>query len=225
MQKIPESYKQILSEETKKEYYKEIISFLESEKKEGKIIYPEEKNIFNALELTTFEDIRVVILGQDPYHGKNQAHGLAFSVPENQIKLPPSLKNIFKELNKTPLLNKEGLGVVSGNLEKWSKQGVLLLNTILTVEESKPASHSKIGWEKFTDNIIKTISEKKENIVFLLWGNYAISKEKLINNSKHKIIQTSHPSPLGAWRGFLGSKCFSETNDYLNKKGIKEVKW
>lgn len=217
MHKIPQSYQKIISGEINKNYFKEIISFLETEKKAWKVIYPEEKNIFKALELTKFEDIKVVILWQDPYHWENQAHWLAFSVPENQKKLPPSLKNIFKELWKT---NKK-----NWNLEEWAKQWVLLLNTILTVEKSKPASHSKIGWEIFTDNLIKTISEKKENIVFLLWWNYAISKNKLIDNSKHKIIETSHPSPLGAWRWFLWSWCFEETNNYLKEKKIWEIKW
>ena len=217
MLKIPSLWLQILKPETKKEYYKNILNFLSTEKKAWKIIYPEEKNIFKALELTKFEDIKVVILWQDPYHWENQAHWLAFSVPENQKKLPPSLKNIFKELGKIDEKN--------WNLENWAKQWVLLLNAILTVEESKPASHSKIGWEKFTDNLIKTISEKKENIVFLLWWNYAISKNQLIDNSKHKIIETSHPSPLWAWRWFLWSHCFIETNIYLKEKKIWEIKW
>lgn len=225
MLKIPSSYKKILSEEIKKDYFKKIISFLESEKKAWKIIYPEEKNIFKALELTPFENIKVVILWQDPYHWENQAHWLAFSVPENQKKLPPSLKNIFKEIPHSVSLKVGKVMQRNWNLEYLAKQWVLLLNTILTVEKSKPTSHSKIGWERFTDEIIKQISEKKENIVFLLWWNYAISKKNLIDSSKHKIIETSHPSPLGAWRWFLWSNCFIETNNYLKEKNIWEIKW
>jgi len=216
MLKIPSSWLQILKPEIEKDYYQDILNFLNSEKKEWKIIYPEEKNIFNALELTKFEDIKVVILGQDPYHQKWQAHWLSFSVPD-WIKIPPSLKNIYKELWKLEEKN--------WNLEKWSKQWVLLLNAVLTVEDSKPASHSKIGWGKFTDNIISQISEKRENVVFLLWWTFAKSKAKLINSEKHLILETSHPSPLWSYRWFLWSKCFIECNDFLEKKGIKKIIW
>jgi len=224
MLKIPSSYQKILSEETEKQYFKDIVSFLETEKKAWKIIYPEEKNIFNALELSNFENIKVVILGQDPYHQKWQAHWLAFSV-QDWVKIPPSLRNIFKEINNTPLLTREGLEVGSWNLENWSKQWVLLLNAILTVEDSKPASHSKIGWEKFTDNIISQISEKKENVVFLLWWGFAKSKAKLIDSSKHLVLETSHPSPLWSYRWFLWSNCFWECNEYLEKKWIWQIIW
>ena len=216
MLKIPSSWSEILKLETEKEYYKNIIDFLNSEKKDWKIIYPEEKNIFNALELTKFEDIKVVILGQDPYHQKWQAHWLSFSVPD-WVKIPPSLRNIYKELWK---LNEQ-----NWDLTSWAKQWVLLLNAILTVEDSKPASHSKIGWEKFTDNIISQISEKKENVVFLLWWAFAKSKAKLINSEKHLILETSHPSPLWSYRWFLWSKCFLECNEFLEKKGTKKIIW
>ena len=216
MLKIPSSWLQILKPEIEKEYYQDILNFLNSEKKDWKIIYPEEKNIFNALELTTFEDIKVVILGQDPYHQKWQAHWLSFSVPD-WIKFPPSLKNIYKELWKLEEKN--------WNLEKWSKQWVLLLNAVLTVEDSKPASHSKIGWGKFTDNIISQISEKRENVVFLLWWTFAKSKAKLINSEKHLILETSHPSPLWSYRWFLWSKCFLKCNEFLEEKNIKKIIW
>ncbi|MCD5380330.1 uracil-DNA glycosylase [Candidatus Gracilibacteria bacterium] len=222
MLKIPKSYQDILSKELDKNYFKEIVSFLKLEKKAGKIINPEEKNIFRALELTNFQDIKVVILGQDPYHQQGQAHGLSFSVQDG-IKVPPSLRNIYKEIESCI-----GLGdndTANGNLEGWAKQGVLLLNAVLTVEDSKPASHSKIGWEQFTDAIITKISEQKEDVVFLLWGAFAKSKAKLIDSTKHLILETSHPSPLGSYRGFLGSNCFKEANDYLKKKGKKEINW
>ena len=216
MLKIPTSYQKILSEETQKRYFKDITDFLETEKKIWKVIFPEEENIFRALELTHFEDIKVVILGQDPYHQEWQAHWLAFSVPE-WIKIPPSLKNIYKEIWK--------LEEKSWNLEKWSKQWVLLLNAILTVEDSKPASHSKIGWEKFSDFIISEISAKKENVVFLLWWAFAKSKAKLIDSNKHLILETSHPSPLWSYRGFLRSNCFIECNDFLESKWIRKINW
>jgi len=226
MLKIPKSYHKILSEETQKQYFKDIVSFLYSEKKAWKTIFPEDKNIFRALELTHFEDIKVVILGQDPYHQKWQAHWLAFSVPE-WIKIPPSLKNIYKEIENSivPSPTKERVRVRSWNLENWAKQWVLLLNSILTVEDSKPASHSKIGWEKFSDFIISQISDKRENVVFLLWWAFAKSKAKLIDSKKHLILETSHPSPLWSYRGFLGSNCFLECNDFLESKWKEKIEW
>jgi len=215
MLKIPLTYQKILSEETEKQYFKDIVSFLETEKKGWKIIYPEEKNIFNALNLTSFEDIKVVIIGQDPYHQKWQAHWLAFSV-QDWVKIPPSLRNIFKEL----WVKRE-----SWNLKEWSKQWVLLLNAILTVEDSKPASHSKIGWEKFTDNITKIISKELDWVIFILWGNFAKSKKTLIDQKKHFIIEWVHPSPLSASRWFFWSKPFSKANDILKKVWKKEINW
>ena len=176
--------------------------------------------IFNAFNLTPFNDVKVVILGQDPYHNVGQAHGLAFSVPDG-IQKPPSLQNIFKELN-------QDLGInipTNGNLEKWAKEGVLLLNASLTVRAHNAASHAKIGWQRFTDAAIRTLSEQKNNLVFILWGNYAIAKENLIDHNKHLILKTVHPSPLSASRGFFGCKHFSKTNEYLIKNGITPIDW
>ena len=229
MLQLPKTYQSPLKSELKKDYFKEIITFLDAEKNAWKTIYPEEKNIFRALELTDFNDIKVVILWQDPYHQKGQAHWLSFSV-QDWIKVPPSLRNIYKEIEsciwKTPLSSKgEGLGVRSGNLENWSKQWVLLLNSILTVEDSKPASHSKIWWERFTDSIIKKISDEKENVVFLLWWWFAKSKAKLIDSEKHLILETSHPSPLWSYRGFIWSWCFRECNKYLQANSKEEIIW
>ena len=183
-------------------------------------IFPPKKQIFRALELTPFENIKVVILGQDPYHGEGEANGLAFSVNKG-IKLPPSLRNIYKELESD-------LGVkppIQGDLTSWAKQGVLLLNSVLTVEKDKPGSHRNIGWEEYTDTIIKEISDKKENIVFILWGKYAQSKKDLIDERKHLVISSPHPSPFSARKGFFGSKPFSTTNTYLKSKGKKEIDW
>ena len=213
---IKNSWNNILKNEFTKQYFKNIVSFLENEKKAWKTIYPEEKNIFRALELTDFDHVKVVIIWQDPYHQPNQAQWLAFSVPE-WVKIPPSLKNIYKEIWKKEIKN--------WNLEAWTKQWVLLLNAILTVEENRPTSHSKIWWETFTDNIITQISEKKENVVFLLWWAFAKSKANLIDKKKHLILETSHPSPLWSFRWFLWSKCFQETNKYLKSKWKKEIKW
>lgn len=182
--------------------------------------FPKEEFVYRALELTPIDKVKVLILGQDPYHGENQANGLAFSVNKD-TKLPPSLKNIYKELNsdlgiKTP---------THGDLTTWAKQGVLLLNSILTVEKDKPASHRKLGWEEYTDRIIKQISKERENIVFILWGKYAESKIDLIDTNRHLIISSPHPSPFSARKGFFGSKPFSKTNNYLKEKGIKEIDW
>jgi uracil-DNA glycosylase len=182
--------------------------------------YPPTQDIFKALKLTPFERIKAVILGQDPYHGKNQANGLAFSV-NYDVKIPPSLRNIYKELNND-------LGIQPpehGDLTKWAKEGVLLLNSILTVEPHKPASHRNIGWEEYTDEIIRVINNKKKNVVFMLWGNYAQEKGKYINRNKHLVIESSHPSPFSARKGFFGSKPFSRCNTYLKKNGIKNIDW
>jgi len=217
---IDKSWKKVLYNEFQKEYFKNLKQFLVDEKSKGKKIYPPDSLIFNAFDKTPFEKIKVVILGQDPYHGTGQAHGLCFSVNDG-VKIPPSLRNIYKELSTDVDFNIPQ----NGNLEKWAEQGVLLLNATLTVRDSEAGSHQKKGWETFTDNVIKTISENKENIVFILWGNYAQSKQALINADKHLIIKSVHPSPLSASRGFFGSKPFSKTNMYLQNNGYTPINW
>ena len=185
-----------------------------------KIIYPPKDYIFNALKLTSYKDTKVVIVGQDPYHGEHQAHGLSFSVQKG-VKLPPSLQNIYKELESN-------LGVPprsDGDLTGWAKQGVLMLNAVLTVEKDKAASHRNLGWEPMTDYIIKTLNKKEEPVVFILWGNFAKEKAKLITNPNHYIIISPHPSPFSAYSGFFGSKPFSKTNDYLVSKGLTPIDW
>lgn len=216
---IEEGWYEALKQEFESSYFIGIKSFLIEEKRKY-VVYPPAKLIFNAFNLTPFDKVKVVIIGQDPYHNIGQAHGLAFSVPEG-IQPPPSLQNIFKELN-TDI----GMPIPhTGNLEKWAKDGVLLLNASLTVRANMAASHAKIGWQQFTDAAIKALSEKKEHLVFLLWGNYAIAKENLIDHSKHLILKTVHPSPLSASRGFFGCKHFSKTNEYLISNGIEPVRW
>ena len=216
---IEESWKAVLSEEFNKSYFNSLKSFLVEEKSRY-TVYPSGQNIFNAFSHTPFDSVKVVILGQDPYHGLGQAHGLCFSVPQ-EIKPPPSLVNIFKEL-KTDL----GLEIpTSGNLEHWAKQGVLLLNATLTVRANEAGSHQNKGWETFTDTVIKTISEQKSGVVFLLWGRYAHAKEQLIDASKHYILKAAHPSPLSAYNGFWGCKHFSKTNELLVKQGDKPINW
>lgn len=214
------SYEEIINKEKNKEYFKTIESFLKNERENGKEIYPEEKNIFKAFELTSLENTKVVIIGQDPYHGKGEAMGLSFSVPKG-IKVPPSLKNIYKELNME-YGEKERL---NGDLTSWAEQGVLLINSVLTVEKDLPASHKKIGWQTFTDTMIKEISNQKENVVFLLFGQYAESKRNLIDENKHFVIVTPHPSPFSARKGFFGSNCFKKTNEYLKNNNIEQVLW
>lgn len=184
-----------------------------------KTVYPDRENIYQAFDLTSFNDVKVVILGQDPYHGPNQAHGLAFSVQPG-AKFPPSLRNIYKELESDI-----GCRRMSPHLQDWAREGVLLLNTVLTVEAHQAHSHKKIGWETFTDEIIKNISEHLENVVFILWGKPAQSKTKLIDQNKHHIIHSVHPSPLSAHRGYFGSKPFSKTNAFLESKGIQPINW
>ena len=209
----------LLKEEYNKEYFKDLINFIKKEYKE-KTIYPPQNEVFNAFRYTDFDDIKVVILGQDPYHGPNQAEGLSFSV-SNEVLKPPSLKNIFKELESD-------LGIPfpeENSLKKWTKQGVLLLNAVLTVEEHKPTSHKDKGWETFTDNVIKIINEKNQPVVFILWGAYARAKKNLITNPNHYVIESAHPSPFSARNGFFGSKPFSKTNDFLRKNNIKEIDW
>lgn len=216
---IGNSWDNILEEEFKKEYFKTLLEFVKNEYK-NKIIYPKQNEVFNAFRYTSFEDVKVVILGQDPYHGPNQAEGLSFSV-SNEVLKPPSLKNIFKELESD-------LGIQfpeANSLKPWAKEGVLLLNAVLTVEEHMPTSHKDKGWEVFTDNIIRILNTKKEPVVFILWGSYARNKKELITNPNHLIIESPHPSPFSARTGFFGSKPFSKTNEYLKSKGIKEINW
>ncbi len=202
------------------ESFQQLTDFVRAEYTQ-KSIYPKPQDIFKAFWLTPFSDVQIVILGQDPYHGTNQAHGLSFSVPEN-IKVPPSLQNIYKEI-QTDLEIKKDFTI--GNLEPWAKQGVLLLNAILTVIANSPASHREKGWEEFTDTVIKTISDKRENVVFMLWGNFARSKKVLIDSSKHLILEAPHPSPFSAHSGFLGCKHFSKCNEYLRKYNKKAIDW
>lgn len=217
--KIEASWKLKLSEEFNKPYFKKLTEFVKSEY-QTQSIYPPGKEIFRAFDCCNFDDVKVVILGQDPYHGPNQANGLCFSVREG-VRIPPSLLNIFKEIL-------EDLGKpipTSGDLERWSHQGVLLLNATLTVQASAPGSHQNKGWETFTDAVIKKISDEKENLVFLLWGAYAQKKGEIIDRNKHLVLMSAHPSPFSADRGFFGSKHFSKANKYLTSKGLKEIEW
>ncbi len=200
-------------------YFKDLMAYVNKEYEE-KTIYPPKEDLFNALKQTSFKDTKVLIMGQDPYHGEGEAHGLSFSVKDG-VKLPPSLKNIYKELESD-------LGyppVTSGNLINWAKEGVLLLNSTLTVIKDTPNSHSKIGWDKFTDYIVKKLNEKEEPVIFILWGNFARSKKEFITNPKHLVIESAHPSPFSARNGFFGSKPFSKTNEFLKKNNIKEINW
>ena len=218
--KLENSWLKILQDEFEKPYMKKLSLFLNNEKKNNNIIYPPGSKIFNALNLTPFSSVKVIILGQDPYHGQNQANGLSFSV-EIGNKVPPSLQNIFKELNSDLKI----LPSQHGDLSNWAKQGVLLLNTILTVEASKPSSHSNKGWEIFTDKILHSLSSLKENLVFILWGKKAQEKILLIDESKHKILKSPHPSPYSANNGFFGSQPFSKTNFFLESKNIDKINW
>lgn len=217
--KIEEGWKKELIEEFHSQYFRQLKEFLVEDYGQH-TVYPAKKNLFKAFDLTPFEQVKVVILGQDPYHGAGQAHGLCFSVPSG-IKLPPSLKNIFKELETD-------LGIPqsnSGDLSLWAEQGVFLLNTYLSVREGQPLSHSKIGWEKFTDASISKLSEEREGLIFLLWGSNARKKKSLINTKKHHILESVHPSPLSAHRGFLGCQHFSKVNQLLREMGKKEIDW
>lgn len=219
MNLIGNAWDNVLKEEYQKDYFKRIIIHINKEYQE-KIIYPPKNMLFSALQITDYNKVNVVILGQDPYHGENEANGLSFSVNEG-IKIPPSLKNINKELyNDLGIINNN-----SGYLYNWAKQGVLLLNSVLTVEKDKPASHKDIGWQYFTDEIIKKLNERKQPIVFILWGNFAKSKKKLITNPQHLIIESTHPSPFSCNYGFFGSKPFSKTNIFLKEHNIKEIDW
>lgn len=214
------SWSTYLSEEKQKPYFQAILNFLKKEKSLHKIIYPPQPLIFNALKLTPLESVKIVIIGQDPYHGPKQAHGLAFSVPKGVLP-PPSLQNIFKELEEDIGIKKP----THGCLEKWAKQGVLLLNTVLTVEAGHAHSHANIGWETFTDKIIQTLNDQKENLVFLLWGSHAQKKGQIIDPRKHCVLKAVHPSPLSAHRGFLGCRHFSKANAFLKKIGKTPIDW
>jgi uracil-DNA glycosylase len=214
------SWKAVLGDEFQKPYFQTLKAFLQTEKQKGKTIYPPGKLIFNAFDSTPFEKVKVVILGQDPYHGPGQAHGLCFSVPRG-IASPPSLINIYKEI-------KEEFGFpipAHGNLEKWTRQGVLLLNAMLTVEANQAASHQNKGWEQFTDAAIHLLNEKREGLVFMLWGGYAKRKGAFIDTKKHLVLTASHPSPLSAHTGWFGNKHFSKANDYLKSIGKEPIDW
>ena len=216
---IGNAWDEELKEEYKKEYFTELMNFVKEEYK-NKTIYPKPNEVFNAFRYTDFDNVKVVILGQDPYHGPNQAEGLSFSVSDDVLK-PPSLKNIFKELESD-------LGIPfpkHNSLKPWAKQGVLLLNAVLTVEEHKPASHKGKGWEIFTDDVIDILNKREKPIVFILWGAFARSKKSLITNKQHYIIESAHPSPFSARNGFFGSKPFSKTNKFLREKGLEEIDW
>ncbi len=217
---IDNSWKTVLNSEFEKPYFKELVNFV-NEEYNTNTCYPEAQNIFEAFNLTSFDDVKVVILGQDPYHGPDQAHGLCFSVNKD-VATPPSLVNIYKEIN-----NDLGKQIPAhGNLEEWAKQGVLLLNAVLTVRAHEAASHKSKGWEKFTDAVIKAISEEKENVVFLLWGGYAKKKGAKIDKDKHLILTSGHPSPLSANRGYwFGNNHFSQTNTYLKEHDQSEIDW
>ena len=208
----------VLKDEFKKDYFKKLGIFVKNEYK-TKICYPQYKDIFNALRYTDYDEVKVVILGQDPYHGENEAHGLSFSVRDD-VKRPPSLNNIFKELESDL-----GIRKTNNDLTNWAKQGVLLLNSIMSVVKDTPLSHKEKGWEIFTDNIIKLLNEREQPIVFILWGGYARSKKKLITNKNHYIVESVHPSPLSAYNGFFGSKPFSKTNNFLISKNITPIDW
>jgi uracil-DNA glycosylase len=222
------SWEKLIQQESEKPYFKALQTYLKKERK-GSVIYPDEENVFRALEVTKLEDVRVVILGQDPYHGefldgvghrRPQAMGLSFSVPEG-CRLPPSLRNIFKELSADLNIEKPE----SGDLTGWARQGVLLLNTVLTVRAGQPNSHKNKGWEYFTDEIIRGVSSKEKHVVFVLWGNHAKTKKLLIDLTKHTVLESSHPSPLSAHNGFLGSKVFSKINQALVKNNQVPVEW
>lgn len=217
MNLVGNKWDDILKEEYQKEYFKKIVLYINRAYKE-RPIYPPKNYILRALSLTDYDDVKVVILGQDPYHGVGEANGLCFAVNKG-IKLPPSLQNIYKELNSD-------LGIpiaTTGDLTCWAKEGVLLLNSVLTVEKDKPASHKNLGWETFTDTIISKVNEKETPVVFILWGNFAKSKKRLITNPNHLVIESSHPSPFSCHSGFFGSRPFSRTNEFLKNNNIKEI--
>ncbi len=214
------SWKILLKDEFKKEYFKNLESFLTQEEQNQEVIYPPKENIFEALNQTPLNKVRVVLIGQDPYHGEGQAHGLSFSVLE-EVKIPPSLRNIYKEIADDLKLEIP----LHGNLTSWAREGVLLLNDVLTVRKSEAASHQKKGWEIFTNKIIELVDSECENVVFILWGSGAQKKAKKVDTTKHFIIKSVHPSPLSSYRGFFGSKPFSQCNHYLRTNGLEEINW
>jgi len=218
--KIDDTWKKALKSEFNKPYFLEIVNFLRTEKMQKKTIFPPGSLIFNAFNTTPIDKVKVVIIGQDPYHGAGQAHGLCFSV-QNGINPPPSLLNIFKELQEDIGINIPN----HGNLTHWAEQGVLLLNASLTVRANEPMSHAKIGWAQFTDAAIKKVSDEKKNVVFLLWGKFAQEKQSLIDETKHFVLKAAHPSPLSAYNGFLGCHHFSKTNEFLTRNGIDPIDW
>ncbi len=216
---MPYSWSQLIDEESTKPYYRELQSFLKSERKKYEI-YPPEKEVFSAFELTPFDKVKVVVLGQDPYHGEGQAHGLSFSVKKG-IKVPPSLANIYKELKAD-----QGIEIPNhGNLKNWARQGVLLLNTVMTVRKAEANSHQGKGWEIFTDRVVEALSTQKSDLVFILWGGPSQKKASKVNPDHHHLILSPHPSPLSSYRGFFGSKPFSRTNDFLRKSGKEPIDW
>ncbi|HUC80479.1 MAG TPA: uracil-DNA glycosylase [Flavisolibacter sp.] len=218
--KIEASWKKVLEDEFSKPYFKQITEHIKTEKEQGKTIYPPGPLIFNAFEQTPFDKVKVVLLGQDPYHGAKQAMGLSFSVPDG-VRPPPSLVNIFKELH-----DDTGVPIPThGNLTKWAQQGVLLLNAALTVRAGEPNSHAKIGWHQFTNTVIQKVSDQKENVVFILWGKFAQEKTELIDTKKHHPLKAAHPSPYAADKGFFGCQHFSKTNSYLMKHGHDPIDW
>ncbi|WP_207493980.1 uracil-DNA glycosylase [Aridibaculum aurantiacum] len=217
---IEDSWKQILEQEFAKSYFQQVVTFLKVERAQKKVIYPPGQLIFNAFNTTPFHKVKVVILGQDPYHGPGQAHGLSFSVPKG-VKPPPSLVNIFKEL-------KADVGMpipTSGDLTSWAQQGVLLLNAVLTVRAGEPASHATLGWTEFTNTVIQKLSDSRSGIVFMLWGRYAQEKQVLIDETKHHVLKAAHPSPFSADKGFFGCKHFSRANQLLVKQGVEPIDW
>lgn len=217
---IEKSWKKVLQDELKAPYFLELFHTVQKAYLGNTAIYPPQKSIFKAFELCSFDSVKVVILGQDPYHGEGQAHGLCFSVGDG-VKVPPSLKNIYKELQSD-------LGIpmrTTGDLSPWAKQGVLLLNATLTVEMDKPGSHQRLGWEQFTDAVVEKLSNEKKHLVFILWGKYAEAKGSKINRKKHLVLIAPHPSPFSARTGFFGCKHFSKTNEYLSKHGKKKIDW
>lgn len=217
---LPDSWRPFLAPEFDKPYAVELEEFLQAEKKAGKVVFPAQENIFHAFEATPVEAVKVVILGQDPYHGPGQAHGLSFSVQPG-IKVPPSLRNMYKELEEDLGVNPPGHGF----LEDWAKQGVLLLNTVLTVEAGKAGSHQKKGWETFTDTVIDVLNRERDNLVFILWGSHAQKKGRGIDKARHLVLDGPHPSPLSAYRGFFGCGHFSGANDYLLSTGQTPINW